>query len=281
METIKNDRIQMFTRIVSACIIVVLLVAFLALYVEPTHTDLDFAWTILPSTSAILIGAGYLAGAFFFARLLAEKVWHRVQAGFLPITAFTICMLAATLLHLSRFHHGMFAFYLWTGIYILTPILVPFIWWRNRVFANSELEEHDLRFSSLVRWSLKILASIGILCCLVFFARPAILIALAPWKLTELTARVFSGWSILTLATVFSIASDGRWSAARLLVESALVGLGLTLIGLPRMWQDLDPTRPMTYIFVAGIVLALIVFSILHIRLDIASRKQALPVQQL
>ena len=48
--------------------------------------------TPTPSTSAgsaLLIGAGYTAGAYFFARLILDKKWHRVQAGFLPITAFT------------------------------------------------------------------------------------------------------------------------------------------------------------------------------------------------
>jgi uncharacterized integral membrane protein len=128
MRTIKDDRIHTFTRIVSASIIVVLLLAILVLYVETSHTDLHFAWTIQPPSSAILIGAGYSAGAFFFARLLGQKKWHRVQAGFLPITAFTIFMLAATVLHWGRFHHGTFAFYLWTAIYIVTPFLVPIIW---------------------------------------------------------------------------------------------------------------------------------------------------------
>src|SRR6266508_4456058 len=99
MNATKNDRVFAFTQIVAASVILVLLLAFLALYIFPDQTDTDFAWTILPRTSALLIGAGYTAGAYFFARLIIDKKWHRVHAGFLPITAFTICMFIATLLH--------------------------------------------------------------------------------------------------------------------------------------------------------------------------------------
>ena len=268
MGTTTDDRILPFTRIISGSVILVLLLAFLALYIYPDHTDIDFAWTILPRTSAILIGAGYTAGAYFFARLIMEKKWHRVQAGFLPITAFTICMLAATLLHWSRFHQGTLNFYLWTIIYILTPFLVPFVWWRNQATESPDLEENDVRFSSFVRWGLGIIAVVGVLAFLVVFVRPSILISLAPWKLTELTARIFAGWSILTFSTVLSIARDGRWSATRILMESAMVGVVLTLLGLPRMWNDFDQTNFMTYAFAAGIVLTLIVFIIIHLRLD-------------
>ena len=99
MNETKDDHILGLTQIVAASIIVVLLLAFVALYIFPDRTDIDFAWTILPRTSALLIGAGYTAGAYFFARVLLDKKWHRVQAGFLPITAFTIFMFAATILH--------------------------------------------------------------------------------------------------------------------------------------------------------------------------------------
>jgi len=274
MATTRDDRILPFTRTISASIIVALLLAFLALYVESDHTDWDFAWTILPRTSAILIGAGYAAGAYFFARLVTDKRWHRVQAGFLPITAFTICMLAATFLHWSRFHHGALPFYLWTIIYALTPILVSFIWWHNRATGSNDLEENDLRFPSFVNWTLGLVGVIGVLIFLFIFIQPSVLIALTPWKLTELTARVFAGWSILASSTVLSIALDGRWSATRILMESAMVTIALTLLGLPRMWEDFDRTNPMLYTLVAGLSLALIVFFIMHFWLDRYSQRR-------
>jgi hypothetical protein len=272
MSNRNDDHILPLTRIIAAIIIVVLLLAFLALYLFPTHTDTNFAWTIQPPTSAILFGAGYTAGAFFFARLLGARKWHRVQAGFLPITLFTIIMLLSTLLHWDRFHHTTLPFYLWTSIYALTPLLVPLIWALNRRRENKGLEQKDIRFSRFTRLGLDIAGLAGILFFLIAFIRPSILISLTPWKLTPLTARVFCGWSLLTAASVLSIAMDGRWSAARILVESAMVGIGLTLLALPRMWPDLDLGKPMTWLFIAGLAVTFIGFGVLHVVLDRSSK---------
>ncbi len=269
----RDDRVFPLTKIIAGSVIVVLLLAFLALYLFPDHTDTDFAWTILPRTSALLIGAGYTAGAYFFARLILDGKWHRVQAGFLPITAFTIVMFLATILHWDRFHHGALNFYLWTIIYAITPFLVPYIWWQNQKTAITGLEPHDTYFSPLVRNGLKFIGLAGILVFVIVFIKPTLLITAAPWKLTPLTARIFSGWSILTLCTVASIGFDGRWSATRTLMESAMVGIVLSLLALPRMWNDLSKTNPMTYALVGGMVLALIVFIAIHIRLDRSGRQ--------
>jgi hypothetical protein len=273
MNETRDDRVLVLTKVVAAGVILVLLLAFLALYIFPTHTDIDFAWTILPGTSALLIGAGYTAGAYFFARLLVDKKWHRVQAGFLPITAFTICMLIATLLHLDRFHTGALNFDLWTIIYVITPFLVPFVWWRNQKAGLLGLEEHDLLFPSIARTALKIIGGLGALLFILVLFRPALLISAAPWKLTPLTARIFSGWSILTLCSVASIGFDGRWSATRTLMESAMVGITLCILALPRMWNDFNFSNPMAYALVAGLAVTLVAFIVLHLWLDRLSQQ--------
>jgi hypothetical protein len=264
----KDDRVFVSTQVVAAIIIVVLLLAFISLYIFPDHTDIDFAWTILPRTSALFIGAGYTAGAHFFARLILDKKWHRVQAGFLPITAFTIMMLLATILHWDRFHHGALNFYLWTIIYVITPFLVPFLWWRNRQTGITDLEEQDVRFSPLVQSALKIIGLLGVLVFIVVFIQPTVLISTAPWKLTPLTARIFAGWSILTSCSIASLGFDGRWSGTRTLMESAMVGIGLCLLALPRMWGDFNKSNPMFYALVGGLVITLIAFIVIHIRMD-------------
>src|SRR5437764_7061460 len=85
-DALRDDRILLFTRVIAAIIIGVLLLAFVLLYLFPTATDKLFAWTIQPPLTAMMIGAGYFAGAYFFVRVLIEKQWHRVALGFLPIT---------------------------------------------------------------------------------------------------------------------------------------------------------------------------------------------------
>ncbi len=275
MKTAQDDRILLPTAITAAAVIVVLLLAFVALYLQPDHTDVNFAWTVLPRTSALLMGAGYTAGAYFFARVLTDRRWHRVQAGFLPITAFTACMLLATLLHPDRFHAGAWSFYLWTIIYIITPFALPLLWWWNRRTEARGLEEQDLYFSAGVRWAMRAVAIAGLLAFVAVFIRPSLLISVAAWKLTPLTARVFAGWSILTLSALLSIANDGRWSAARTMLESAMVGIALTLLALPRIWNDLDKANPMTYAFIGGAAITLVAFAVVRLRMERLARGQA------
>ena len=245
------------TRIVGALVILVLLLAVVSLYFFPTDTAQYFAWTIQPPTTAILVGEGYLAGAYFFARVITTRKWHTVQAGFLPITLFTLAMLGATLLHWGRFHQGTFIFYFWVVIYAVTPLLVPFLWWRNRPHTPSAPEAHELVFSLGLRRGLALLGSAGLLLGLSGFLFPAVYIAITPWKLSELTARIFAGWSLLASLTVVTSAQAGRWSAVRILLQAFGVGQVLTLLALPRIWGDLNFAHPMSYGFVAGLGLAL------------------------
>jgi hypothetical protein len=277
MNASHSDRISADTRVVGGLVILVLILAVFLLYFFPDSTNPNFSWTIVPRSSAIIIGAGYAAGAYFFVRVITERRWHRVQAGFLSITAFTICMLAVTLVHWNRFHLGTVQFYLWTVIYVITPFLVPFLWWRNRASAAPDLEENDVRFSVVVRRLLGAFAAAGSLLALLAFILPSPLISIAPWKLTELTARVFAGWSMLTFLTILAIAVDGRWSATRILAQSAMVAQALALLALPRMWNDLDPSRPTTPVFVVGLALALILLAGIHLRLDQLSRQKTIP----
>ena len=55
-----------------------------------------------------------------------------MQAGFLPVTAFTPFMAIGTFNHLDPFLTDHVAFWIWVGLYVTTPVLVPLAWWRNR-----------------------------------------------------------------------------------------------------------------------------------------------------
>src|SRR5579864_6352301 len=93
-----DDHVLLLTRLVPAFIIPVLILAVLALYLNPGQTAQNFAWTIRPRMTAMAMGAGYLMGVYFFVRVLTTSRWHRVASGFLPITAFTTAMALATVL---------------------------------------------------------------------------------------------------------------------------------------------------------------------------------------
>ena len=127
-----DDRVFRSTRLLGAVIVPFLAVAFALLYFFPDDTRHWFAWDVQPTITPLVMGAGYIAGAYFFVRVARETHWHRIHVGFLPVTAFTVFMAIGTFAHLDRFATAHVAFWIWVGLYVATPVLVPLAWWRNR-----------------------------------------------------------------------------------------------------------------------------------------------------
>jgi hypothetical protein len=129
---VRNDRVFPETRWVAAIIVPFLAVAFGILYLFPDHTKDLFAWTIQPRMSAMLLGAAYIGGAYFFVRVATLARWHWVKVGFLPVTTFAALLGLATIMHWDRFNHSSISFFAWAGLYFTTPFVVFLLWLRNR-----------------------------------------------------------------------------------------------------------------------------------------------------
>ncbi len=91
------------------------------------------------------MGAGYGARAYFFVRVFRTRRWHEVSAGVLSAAFFALLMLITTVLHYDTFNQGKahdglpdppllaaLAFYGWTIVYIVSPFVVAWLWWRNQ-----------------------------------------------------------------------------------------------------------------------------------------------------
>lgn len=141
---------------------------------------------------------------------------------------------------------------------------MSFLRWRNRARDPRSPNEPDLHYSLAARRVLGVIGAAGMAVALAVFFWPSFYIAITPWKLTELTARILSGWTMLSFATLLSIAIDGRWSATRLLLQSAMFGQALTLLSLPRIWTDLDLANPMAFVFIGGLAAALVISAVLY-----------------
>ncbi len=261
----RDDRILLFTRVAGALVLVALALGFVLLFVWPHETEQRFAWTIQAQLTSMLIGAGYLAGAYFFARVITERKWHRVARGFLPIGLFTAFELLATVLHWDRFHQGHPAFYTWLVIYVTTPFLVPLIWYRNRVTDPGTPEANDLQVPARLRLFGALFAIAALAGIVFWFIFPQRLIEFFPWSLTPLTARVTCGWFALGAATLLSLTRDARWSAWQISMQSGSVGLAFMLIGLARGSTDLNFSNPYVWLMVAVLVGFLLFFALVLI----------------
>lgn len=148
---VRDDRIFPEIRVIGAIIVLVLVVASAILYLMPDRTKEFFAWGINPTMTPMLMGAGYLSGAWFFIRTCFESKWHHVGWGFLAITTFTWFMGIATILHWDKFTPGHISFIAWAFLYFLTPFLVPFLWWRNRVTDPGTPDPDDVTVAPPIR----------------------------------------------------------------------------------------------------------------------------------
>ena len=145
---------------------------------------------------------------------------HRVHLGFLPITAFTTFLAVATFIYWDRFDRDHVAFWLWTGLYVSTPLLVPLAWLRNRSTDPGTLEADDRYLPRRVRSILKATGLLQFAIAAVLLASPSTMVDIWPWALTSLGAATLGAWFALPAVTAFMMGVDGRWSAIRITLES-------------------------------------------------------------
>jgi hypothetical protein len=249
-----DDGILLFTRVVAAVVTAILVTAWIVLYLWPEQTDRRFAWTVAPTMTPMLMGAGYGSAALFWARVTAGRRWHTLGVGFLPTTLFTWMLLSATLLHWDKFHHGTGAFRLWLWVYIVTPIAVPAVWAWNRRRDPRDLDASDPPFPNLVVAALIASGIVMLAIAAWLFLFPSSAIGVWPWALTPLTARTVAAFVALPGVAWLTIAADSRWSATKAVVATLALGLVLLLVAVARAWSEFDTSRPLTWAYVGGLV---------------------------
>jgi hypothetical protein len=226
-----DDRILPFTRVVAVIVVPFLWLAFLILFFYPDSSGVRFAWPIKPHMTALYMGAGYLGGSWLFINAIFGKRWHRIQGGFLPITTFTWFMMIATFIYWDRFVHENLGFILWLILYVVTPFLVPVIWFLNRKTDPKEPEENDVVISSTVRRIPKLFSALLLIFIVVGIVNPNLIIQIWPWKLSPLTELVICGWISLLGVGAFVMSNETRWSGWKVPLESIAVWHVLVLIG--------------------------------------------------
>lgn len=267
-QAVRDDRIYLSTRIISAVVVPFLVLAFLVLYLTPEQSGARFAWEIKPAMTAAFMGAGYLGGAWLFLNAIFGRRWHRVAAGFLPVTTFTIFMLLATIVHRDRFDSRHIPFLLWLGLYVITPLLVPLMWWHNRVADPGTPEPGDQMAPAVARWSLRLLGVVLLAFAIVGFIFPDRLISLWPWTLTPLTARIMSGWFALLGVGGVVIGNEIRWSGWRVGLQS--IGLWHLLVVIAAVIHQSDFPAGLLNWYLVSVLLVLLGMVTLYLAMEFA-----------
>jgi hypothetical protein len=258
----------------SLVIVCILLPAVIILWGMPGETADLWAWTIMPDLTPIFMGAGYGGGAFFFWCTFRARRWHPSSAGVFGAAFFAGLMLIATLGHWDKFNQGdapflaAVCFYAWVGVYILSPFVVMWIWFRNHRLDPRAAEPSDPIVPRAIRLGARLFAAGALVAAAVFFIVPSTAIDIWPWQLTPLTARVLASFTAQVGIGALLLSMDGRWSSWRLLLQTFFVATVLLLVGALRAFDDFDQDNVMTWLYLGGLVAADLALLMLYTRME-------------
>jgi Protein of unknown function with HXXEE motif len=247
------------TRRLAAVIIPILAFAFIVLYITPGNNGAHFSYDVQPRMSAMLLGATYLTGVVYFSTILWARSWHQVRLGLLPVALFATMLGIATVLHWGEFNHGAPEFLLWRILYFGLPLVLPVVWLLNERHARPMRPvADDFRLGRTTRAVLMALGvSIGLTSLFLFLA-PGTMAKIWPWELTGLNARVIAAEFGLFSLFGLHLAAEAKWSQVRDLIRPQLLTPLLYLGAIVASWSDFDHASPVTFAFVAFVVVAFV-----------------------
>ena len=248
---VPGGQIQRLTRWVALAVIFFLADAVQLLLLLPDRTGELFAWAIDPQVTSLVLGAAYVAGGYFFIRVVMTRTWHHVAAGFPAVIVFVWLAAAATALHLDRFEHDGLSFAAWAAIYSIAPVGLPLLYLAQRRLARVPLADTPMSARARI-----LMAGVGgavVLVAVLAFALPQTAIDVWPWTLTPLTARIVATVMALFGSLWVSVAQRGGTTAARIPLEAHALGLGFLLVAALRGHGDIDWSNPAAVVLVAGV----------------------------
>jgi hypothetical protein len=246
---VAGGQVGRLTKWIALAVIFFLADAIQLLFLLPDRTGELFAWAIDVQTTSFVLAAAYVAGAYFFIRVVMVDSWRRVEAGFPAVVVFVWGAAGATALHLDRFIHDGLSFAAWAAIYAVAPVGLPLLYLARRRAARVPFADTPLPG----RAAIGVIGGAVVLAALLAFALPQVTIDLWPWELTPLTARIVATVMALFGSLWVSVALHGGTTAARIPLEAHGLGLVFLLIASVRGAGDIDWTNPLAAILVAGV----------------------------
>ena len=274
----RDDRLLAPTLWTARAIVPVLVAAFVILYLFPGDTMRLWSWMICPEMSALVMGAGYLAGAWFFLRVAGTREWHRVAPGFVATTVFTGLLLLTTVLHWDAFNYDHVSFWAWLGLYASTPFLLPVLW-RNNQRTDPGPVPGEARVPRPLRLVVGLGGALQLALAVMMFVRPTVVEDTWPWELQPATTRSLAAFIAFPAVTWLWFLFEDRWSSFRITQQTATFGLVLIGIGALRARREFrDGWESPTY--AAALVLALALNVALYVVMERRARRVLVSVDR-
>jgi hypothetical protein len=161
---------------------------------------------------------------------------------------------------------------------VVTPFLIPFLWYRNRVTDPGTPDPGDLVVPPMIRQLDGLVGAGMLIIALALFLLPffgADALKLWPWTVTPLTMQVIAGWFALPGVVGLVLSRDSRWSSWRIMLESQILALALILVAAIINWNLFNTGNVLTWVFVGGLSLLMIAVAVLYISMEMRRRRPA------
>ena len=264
----RNDRLLAPTRWTARAVIPVLVAAFVILYGFPDDTMRLWSWMVCPEMNALIMGGGYLAGAYYFTRVARAREWHRVGAGFVAITVFSTLLMVTTILHWSNFNHDHVSFWAWLGLYASTPVLLPLLWLRNQRTDPGTPSTPDVRVPRRLGVAVAVGGGLQLAFAVVIFVWPHLVEHAWPWEMQAATTRSLSAFLAFPAVTWLWFLFDDRWSTFRITQQTATLGLALVAVAAVRARGEFSTDGWATPLYAVSLVVALALNLALYVAME-------------
>ncbi len=171
----------------------------ISLFLLSDQTSRYFAWTVRPPLTAAFLGASYWSTALLTFLSARERGWAGARLAVFSSFIFSVFMLAATLLHLDRFHFGSVFWptglgtWVWLLVYLLYPPAALVLLVRQYRLPGGD----PPRTAPLPTWLRALMAAQATVLIVLgagLFFLPGTVAHLWPWPLTTLTAQAIAAW---------------------------------------------------------------------------------------
>jgi hypothetical protein len=245
------------TRAVLGTFAVLSTLAVISLFLFSDRTDEWFAWTIAPPITACFFGACFGATLVIEVLSLRQRAWAAIRVNALAIFVFAALTLAATLMHLDKFHltadraattQAQAAAWFWLIVYIVVPVALPVLMLlQERAPGADPPDLHPV--PGALRAALGLESAVLLVVGIALFAVPSSAARFWPWPLTPLTAQGTGAWLIAfgLVSGITAIAGDlGRQRGAT--IAYTVLGV-LVLVATVRFRDLVHWGQPSAWVF--------------------------------
>jgi hypothetical protein len=250
------------THVVMVAFAVLSTIGVISLFVFSDRTEDWFAWTVVPPLTACFFGACFgstLVIEVFSAR---QRAWAPIRVDALVVFVFAALTLAATLMHLDKFHltadraatfQAQAAAWLWLIVYITAPIALPVLMLvQERAPGVDPPDRHPLPVA--LRTALGLESAVMLVVGVMLFALPSKSPGLWPWPLTPLTSQATGAWVIaFGLAAGISALSGDLGRQRGSTIAYTVLGV-LVLVATLRFSGTVQWNEPSAWVYLGMVV---------------------------